>query len=128
LYGGAGSNTFVYHSAVESTGKHHDVIVGFDAETDKLSLPASVQGIDPKVHKGTLDSAHFDHDLTAILTATQLNAHDAVLFEAKAGTLADHEYLVVDMNGVAGYQAGQDLVIELSQASHLSHLGLSTFI
>ena len=32
---------------------------------------------------------------------------------ASSGTLAGHIFAVIDTNGIAGYQAGQDLVIEL---------------
>ena len=42
-----------------------------------------------------------------------LGAGQAALFTANAGTLSGHVFAVIDVNGQAGYQAGQDLVIEL---------------
>jgi len=39
-----------------------------------------------------------------------------------------HTFLVVDMNGVAGYQAGQDLVIDVTGGSHFNSLGTGNFI
>ncbi len=40
-----------------------------------------------------------------------------MIFTPDLGTLAGDHFLVVDANGVAGYQAGQDLVIELTSSS-----------
>jgi hypothetical protein len=38
-----------------------------------------------------------------------------------------HTFLVVDANGIAGYQGGQDFVIQLNGATHLSSLSLADF-
>jgi hypothetical protein len=54
-------------------------------------------------------------------------APDAVLFTPTTGNLAGHAFLIVDENGVAGYQAGADVVIELTNATNLSHFSLSNF-
>jgi hypothetical protein len=35
---------------------------------------------------------------------------------------------VIDANGAAGYQAGQDLVILLDSAAHIGSLSTTTFI
>jgi hypothetical protein len=43
-----------------------------------------------------------------------LGSDQAALFTATSGTLSGHVFAVIDTNGVAGYQAGQDLVIELA--------------
>ena len=61
---------------------------------------------------GTLSTASFDADLAAGLDGI-LGAGQAALFSASSGSLAGHVFAVVDVNGVAGYQAGQDVVIEL---------------
>ena len=42
-----------------------------------------------------------------------LGAGQTALFTANGGTLSGHVFAVIDANGVAGYQAGQDLVIEM---------------
>ena len=52
---------------------------------------------------------------------------DAIVFDPDSGDFAGKTFLVVDANGVAGYQAGQDLVFELDHASHLNHLKASSF-
>jgi len=46
-----------------------------------------------------------------------LTAHHAILFKPNAGTLSGVTFLVVDLNGTAGYQANADLVIRLNGAS-----------
>jgi hypothetical protein len=56
-------------------------------------------------------------------TASHLAAHDALLYTASNGI----EYLVVDANGVAGYQAGADLLIRLDTPVHLDALSTGTF-
>jgi hypothetical protein len=38
------------------------------------------------------------------------------LFTATTGTLAGQTFLVIDENGTAGYQAGADLVIDVTVA------------
>jgi hypothetical protein len=58
-----------------------------------------------------LNAASLDSDLAAALAG--LNANHAVQFTADSGTLAGHNFEVIDTNGIAGYQAGQDMVIEL---------------
>ena len=45
--------------------------------------------------------------------AGQLAGHDAVLFNVSAGSLVGDTFLIVDANGIPGYQAGQDLVFQL---------------
>lgn len=37
-----------------------------------------------------------------------------VLFTADSGTLSGHTFMIVDVNGTAGYQAGADLVVDIT--------------
>ncbi|HEX4295088.1 MAG TPA: bluetail domain-containing putative surface protein, partial [Rhizomicrobium sp.] len=138
LVGGAGADTmtvgtghdaFVYNSASESTGPTYDTIVGFDAMRDQFVLNTSVTGINTAVNSGALDSgANFNTELASDIGAGQLGANHAVLFTASSGNLAGHTFLIVDTNGVAGYQAGQDLVIDVTGGHHLGTLSTSDFI
>jgi hypothetical protein len=41
--------------------------------------------------------------------------------------LKGHVFLIVDENGHAGYQAGQDYVFELKNAVDLNHLATTNF-
>ena len=54
-------------------------------------------------------------------------ARHAVTFTADSGTLNTHTFLIVDANGVAGYQSGADLVFDITGATNLGSLGTGTF-
>ena len=118
-----------YASVVESTGVTRDLITGMDLNgEDRFDFPAIPTLIRAQVSTGTLSAASFDADLSAAIGAAQLGAGQAVLFDLPAGNLnvAGRIYLIVDANGIAGYQAGQDYVIEL--ANHTGTLTLDDFI
>jgi hypothetical protein len=57
----------------------------------------------------------------------QLGIDHAVLFTPDSGDLAGDTFLIVELNGTAGYQASQDLVIKLDHPSHINHLSLTNF-
>ena len=48
-------------------------------------------------------------------------------FKPRLGSLSWRWFLIVDTNGVAGYQAGADLVVRLDSPQNLLKLGLGTF-
>jgi Ca2+-binding RTX toxin-like protein len=127
LTGGGGRDTFVYNSVSDSTGSQFDTIHGFDFKLDHIQLTFAVAGIDAAVKTGALSTATFDTDLATDLSTAQLGAHFAVLFTASAGTLAGQTFLVIDANGVAGYQAGQDIVINLAGALNATHFAVADF-
>jgi Ca2+-binding RTX toxin-like protein len=126
---GLGADVFQYLDVGESTSVTRDIITGFDAAHDSFDLPASVTvaAMNTAVTSGFLSQAHFDGNLAAAIDAAHLGAGDAVLFTPDSGNLQGHTFLIVDANGVAGYQAGVDFVFELDSASHLGSLGSSNF-
>jgi Ca2+-binding RTX toxin-like protein len=126
--GGNDADILIYSGASDSTGGQYDTINGFDADVDHVDTPATVTGVDAWIKTGALSTASFDGDLAAAVNATTLAASHAVLFTANAGTLSGHTFLVVDVNGSAGYQAGQDLVMDLTNGAHLKALSASDFI
>jgi hypothetical protein len=138
LNGGGGADTFtvstghdvfVYGAASDSTGPTFDTIIGLDTTRDVFHLNSAVTGIDTAVNSGMLDSgANFNAELAADIGSAQLGAGHAVLFTATSGNLAGHTFLIVDTNGVAGYQAGADLVIDVTGGHHLTGLSTSDFI
>ncbi|MCC6917555.1 MAG: hypothetical protein IT548_00025 [Alphaproteobacteria bacterium] len=100
----------------DSTGVTRDVIAGLDLNgEDRIDLPAIPVAIAAAVNGGALNTATFNADLAAALPAAALPAGRAVLFNPTSGNqdLANTVYLVVDANGVAGYQANQDWVFQL---------------
>jgi Ca2+-binding RTX toxin-like protein len=124
LNGGTGCDTFVYYAVSDSTSTSRDTITGFNAATDYFQMTQSVstlpKAIDTAVTVGALATSHFDADLAEYVGANQLHAGDAVLFTPNSGNLSGHTFL-------AGYQAGQDLVIELSGAADLSQFDIANF-
>jgi Ca2+-binding RTX toxin-like protein len=115
LTGGALSDTFVYASAADSTSTHYDTINGFNFSLDRFDIPGaagSITAIDAAV-SNTLSTGSFDTDLAAAVSG-HLNPHTAMLVTANAGSLSGQTFLIVDINGAAGYQTGSDLVFHLT--------------
>jgi Ca2+-binding RTX toxin-like protein len=127
LTGGRGHNTFVYQNVVESTGPGFDTISHFSVKGDEIQLWYKVTHIDDAVSGGTLTHGNFDADLAAALGAGELGAFHAVLFAPSSGDYVGETFLVVDANGIAGYQAGQDLVIAFDHTAHLDHFKVANF-
>ena len=126
IKGGAGDDFFLA-SAGESVGPTHDTIVGFDAAADLFALDVAVNAVDDEISGGTLRAANFNADIEAAVGRHNLAVGDAVLFAPDAGNLAGHTFLIVDANGIAGYQGGHDYVFELSGAVHLGQLSADNF-
>lgn len=129
LDGGTGHNTYVYNSVAESTGSTADLIGEFNVKFDHFQVPYAVTGIDAAITGGALYTASFDADLAAAVQG-HLEPNHAILFTPDVGNCAGQTFLVVDQNGVAGYQVGGDLVmsIDTSHAPNLSHLSAANFI
>jgi hypothetical protein len=84
-----------------------------------LDLWYQVTGVDTAITTGAVGATRrFDSDLASAVGATKLAAHHAVLFTPNSGPHAGETFLIVDANGVAGYQASADLVILLGNASN----------
>jgi Ca2+-binding RTX toxin-like protein len=128
MTGNGGNDVFVYTGAAESTGAGRDVVTGFDADHDKFDLGNAVTSVGAAIAAGKLSTTTFDTDLTHVFDAAHLAAGGAVLFTPSTGTLTGHTFLVVDGNGMAGYQAGEDYVVELATPAHLTDLATGNFI
>ena len=126
LDGGADTDAFVYKAAAASHGVKFDTIQHFDATEDVLSLWFDVTRVQHSIVGGTLRSAHFASDMEAAVD--QLGNHHAVLFTPDHGNWAGRTFLLVDVNGVRGYQSGPDLIIELHLMTHAGQFGLDNFI
>lgn len=124
---GTGVDDFRYTSVLQSTSTTYDTLVGFDAANDFFATSQTVAGVDPAVTTGALSRATFDADLAAAMNSAVLLAQHAALFTASSGNLAGSTFLVIDENNIAGYQAGQDLVINLKNGTNLTTLSTSNF-
>lgn len=127
LKGNAGADIFIYGNVDESVGSAYDTLVQVSFNADKLDLNVSVTGINTAVTTGTLSAGSFNTDLAGDLGAAKLGVGHAVLFTADAGGLSGHTFLVVDGNGMAGYQADLDYVFEVT-GGVLNGLSTATFI
>jgi Ca2+-binding RTX toxin-like protein len=112
--GGGGSDIFIYSGVADSTGANYDTIAGFDPAADRIDLPGAVAGFGETVEGGTLSTATFNDDLAAAVAG--LGASQAVWFAPDQGDLAGQIFLIVDGNGQAGYQEGEDFVIAVEGA------------
>jgi Ca2+-binding RTX toxin-like protein len=127
MAGGAGADTFLYNAPEESTGTSHDTITDFNGAADLFLLSSHVTGVDAAITTGSLSNGSFDSDLAAAVNTGNLAAGHAVLFTANAGSLSGDTFLIIDTSGTAGYQSGEDLVIQLTGATHLNDLSTSSF-
>jgi Ca2+-binding RTX toxin-like protein len=125
-----GTDNFVFATVGESTGPTYDTIENFNASIDRFTLAglsAAITGINTAVTIGVLDSgSNFNTELTADINAVNLSANHAVLFTPNAGTLAGQTFLIIDANGTAGYQAGDDYVINVT-GGNLTNLSVHDF-
>jgi Ca2+-binding RTX toxin-like protein len=129
LTGAGGFDTFVYKSATESTSSGYDTITDFNAAFDRFDLSVEVTGIDSAIFVGSVGTRRFDSDLSSVVNGAHLAPHHAVLFAPSSGALVDKTLLIVDANGVAGYQPGADLVIVLGGNSvNFEGLAASNFV
>lgn len=124
LTGGAGADTFAFDAVVQSTGLGYDRITDFVSGSDRIDVGGATTGIGATINGGALSTASFNADLQAAFAG--LAAGNAALFKPTTGTLAGTTFLVVDINGVAGYQEGADYVIQLTN-NPLS-IGIGDFI
>ena len=112
LAGGAGADTFFYAATSDSRGTGYDTLVDFDFAIDKLDLTGTHDVYMATKTSGVLNSgANFGNNLATALAGLAPNA--AEFFTPTSGTLAGHTFLIVDANGVAGYQNNQDWVFEV---------------
>jgi Ca2+-binding RTX toxin-like protein len=102
LSGGAGADTFFYRVVADSAARTFDRISDFNADADHFDLGFAVQGID------TAQTVSSFSRIASVFDAGHLDAHHAAL-----ALVGGHTYLLVDANGVAGYQSGQDFVIRV---------------
>jgi Ca2+-binding RTX toxin-like protein len=128
LKGGAGADSFFYAGAFESAGVAHDRVIDFNAAEDVFIFDVAVTGVDAAIVAGRLSQADFDSDLADAADDGHLGANHAVLFTPDSGKYAGETFLVVDLNGEAGYDVGEDAVIRLTETSGLGGLSAANFL
>lgn len=116
MNGGAGNDLFVYAAAADSNGANTDVVTGVDfggadvaSSADQFrfgnQVVTAVKNID-------VTGAAFAN-LGTLLNASTLGAGEAVFVHVLNGAAQGRDFLFVDGNGQAGFQAATDYAIEL---------------
>lgn len=126
--GGDGDDTFLFRRTLHSSSVNHDTIVHFDADADVFDVHKPVVAADAPVANGSLSESSFDADVTDAVDAGHLAGFHATIFTPDAGDLAGQIFLIVDQNGVAGYQPGEDLLIQLVDPVGLTNLDSENFV
>ena len=116
LRGGNGADVFFYDGVAQSSSTNYDRLLDFDFANDRIQISGQVHDSYTTITAGALSTASFDANLAAATNA-QLIGGRAVLFTPNSGTLAGQTFLVVDANGIDGYQAGEDYVFQLPSAA-----------
>jgi hypothetical protein len=117
-----------YTAVSDSTGPTYDRLSAFDFAQDKINLPGTVTGVEFNINSGALNSGNFDNNLEAAVNASNLDANHAVIFNPSSGDLLSHSFLIVDANGEAGYQAGEDYVFDLIAPANQGSFDEDVFI
>jgi hypothetical protein len=125
MAGGKGDDAFYYNEASDSTGVLFDTVKGFNTAADAFGLTRPVHDIEDPIHNGTLRPNHFDTDLAAQIGPGDLSVNGALLLDVDGGAYDGRTFLIVNFNGTAGYQAGKELVIDVTGMS--GNLGLDNF-
>lgn len=127
MTGGKGDDRFYFVDAGDSGGGVYDTIQDFNTNADRFMCSIVVEGVETAVDTSATQSASFEAGLTAALAGDNLNAYNAAAATVASGGTT-HVFLVVDLNGVAGYQSGSDLAVIVDGARDLNTLAIDNFI
>ena len=103
LVGDAGADQFVLPSASQA-GR------GDDAIAASAAFQGSGAATSFALDGGALDVGTFEADLAAAMSGV-LGANDRIVFNPDAGSFAGHRFLIIDVDGIAGFTPGVDSVL-----------------
>ena len=112
MTGGGGADTFIYDSFLDSKFGYRDQITDFNTAADSFQLDVAVTAIDSTVNGNVSTST----DLSALVNG-QFFASHAMLVNVTSGTLSGRTLLLVDANGLDGFQSSADYVIDVTGMS-----------
>jgi serralysin len=125
--GEGGADIVVYTDIIQSTGINCDHVT-YDGK-DKFDLGVivnSVQDILRNKFNGTT-ARKFNDNLEEVVDGAELPAFSAVVLDVNQGDWSGHDFLIVDANGSAGFQADEDYVIEII-GGHLGQIDVDSFV
>jgi Ca2+-binding RTX toxin-like protein len=108
LYCGAGKQKLVFEDGGDSSSTTYDFAFDFNADKDKIDVSIAVTNV--VTDSGTVNFATFDSDLAS-------EANDwtgAKVFTVTGGDVIGRVFLLIDLNGSVSYEAGTDLVIDIT--------------
>lgn len=121
LTGGGGADIFGFDMTHPPSGTTYDTVTDLDFAQDNLFVNGDdgaivPSAIDPMLTAGALSQATFMTDLAAAVNSGVLDADAAIIFKPDSGDLGTthHAFLIVDCNSTAGFQAGADLVVDIT--------------
>ncbi|MFN4014210.1 MAG: choice-of-anchor I family protein [Reyranella sp.] len=123
---GFGNDTIVYSDPNQSTSLNYDTVRGFDFAADKFDVAGAITSV-ATVSSGKLGIVNFDTDLASAMNGV-LDADGAALFTPTTFALQGSTFMVIDQNGLAGYQSGGDLVLRLEGPVNLGAFGVDLFV
>ena len=121
LTGGDGSDRFLFNTAADSNVTagtdgssilNFDTLIGFSTAADTIQVDGQAYGNFGTIGGGQLSAGTFNSDLSSALGAS-LTGNAGVFFTADAGDFQGRTFLVINTDGVDGYQAGSDLVLAI---------------
>jgi Ca2+-binding RTX toxin-like protein len=113
LTGGSQGDIFDYSQLTNLSAANRDIITSFNASNDQIAFDNDgVIGA-----SGGVSEASIEADLTTLAGvggAFELELNFAVDIQVTSGDLIGAHLVLIDANGDAGYQAGEDVVIQIS--------------
>src|SRR5262249_42461054 len=107
---------------------NRDTIHNFDFSTDKIAFATVTDFIELSGFNAS--AASFSGDVQAVFGSggsNPLTAHGAMMWDPTRRDLASQFFLLIDKDGVAGYTAGTDLIIQLDNPQNFS-FSLGVFV
>jgi Ca2+-binding RTX toxin-like protein len=124
LEGGEGADDFKFFTD-EGDHRRTDVIRGFDSKEDQIDLSYHITDVEDVI-RGSGDIEDLASGLGAFHAALVIREPASVDAEGGEG-LRRKAFMVIDSNGEAGFQLGQDILLRLQNPDDIKHLNLADF-
>lgn len=99
-------------AALAESNDHFGTLYSYDFSEQMMAKLTGKDALDRGVWHGALSAGSFEADVAKALGDALTPGH-GLFFTPDTGDLAGQAFLVVDGNGVAGFQAGDDMVYAL---------------
>ena len=100
-----------FHALADESGRF-GTIFSYDFSEKAMAKLTGADALDRGIWHGALSASTFEADIAHAL-GDKLTPGHGLFFTPDTGDFAGQAFLVVDANGQAGFQAGEDMVFEL---------------